>query len=108
MREIKQQTVQLQNDIVTLQRKISDLECRSRRYNLVFEGIAEREGESWKDCEEILTKTLMEKLQFQTGVELDLKEFIELARDKMTSQGQSLQHFTLLNKGNGCGQRGSI
>ena len=43
--------------------KLVDLEDRSRRNNIRFEGIKERENESWEDCENKIYDLLENKLE---------------------------------------------
>ena len=45
--------------------KVDDLECRSKRNNLIFHGIERNDGETPKDCEEKLQKIVTEKLGLQ-------------------------------------------
>ncbi|XP_065683329.1 uncharacterized protein LOC136096107 [Hydra vulgaris] len=56
----KQKATNLENEY--LKDKIAELEDRSRRNNLRFEGIEETEGETWKNSEEKVKKLLKEKL----------------------------------------------
>ena len=51
--------------------KLIDLENRSRRNNLRFDGIRENERESWIDCEEKIHKLLKEKLHINENIEIE-------------------------------------
>ena len=47
--------------------KLVDLEDRSRRNNLRIDGIKEKVGESWEDCEAEVEKLFREKLDIRRG-----------------------------------------
>ena len=49
--------------IITTDAKLIDLEDRSRRNNLRFEGINEHENETWEDCENKIYDLLENKLE---------------------------------------------
>ena len=54
-----------------LKDKLRDLEDRSRRDNLRFDGVKEYENESWNDTEEILKDFLFEHLGLQ-NIKIDV------------------------------------
>ena len=45
--------------------KVDDLECRSKRNNLIFHGVERNDGETPKDCEDKIQKIITEKLGLQ-------------------------------------------
>lgn len=54
------------------EKKMDDLEGRSKRNNLIFTGLkAKSERESWEDCEELVQGVLRDQLKFQDEVQFD-------------------------------------
>lgn len=67
--EIKQENTTLKADnealkseITSLKNNVNYLEAQSRRNNLIFDGIEEKEGESWDECERALQSILIKHL----------------------------------------------
>lgn len=56
------------NVIKEIKHKLNDLENRSRRSNLRFDGIKEEVGEEWSDCEKKLKKIIRENLQLNENI----------------------------------------
>ena len=54
----RQQIFQLKSEIKELEDKVDDLENRSRRNNLCFEGISESAGENWQQTENKLKELI--------------------------------------------------
>ena len=63
--------------------KLVDLEDRSRRNNLRIDGIKEKVGESWEDCEAEVEKLFREKL--------DIEDKIIIERAHRTKQNKKQQ-----------------
>ncbi len=57
--------------LLSMTDKLEYLEGKTRRNNLVFDGVAEAPGETWAETEEKITMILKEKLQFQHKVEVE-------------------------------------
>ncbi|XP_065645380.1 uncharacterized protein LOC136075869 [Hydra vulgaris] len=51
--------------------KLAELEDRSRRNNLRFNGVEESENESWKDCERKIQEVLKSKFGFTNDLEIE-------------------------------------
>jgi len=68
MKEVISELAEENNDLKTqlhdLARKTDDLECRSKRNNLIFYGIPRAENETSQDCEGIVRDLITDK----TGV----------------------------------------
>jgi hypothetical protein len=56
----------INNDLKQFETKVDDLENRSRRNNLCFDGIPEEQKESWLATENKVKQILTEKLQIKT------------------------------------------
>ena len=57
--------------------KLTELEDRSRRNNLLIDGIAEANNGSWENCEEQLQKIIKEKLKIEKNIEIDVTEQVK-------------------------------
>jgi hypothetical protein len=66
---LNQKSLNEEND--ALKNKIAELEDRSRRNNLRFEGIEETEGETWEKSEELIKNLLKEKLNIKDGIQIE-------------------------------------
>jgi hypothetical protein len=64
-----------------LKDKLAELEDRSRRNNLRFEGIDENEGETWEKSEEIIKNFVREKL--------DIKQELNIERAHRTGKREN-------------------
>ena len=51
-----------------VEKKLTDLEDRSRRSNLRIDGVAEEIGESWDDCEQKVKEIFMDKLDLVNSI----------------------------------------
>ena len=51
-----------------VQKKLTDLEDRSRRNNLRIDGVEEENGESWDDCERKVKEIFMNKLELENDI----------------------------------------
>ena len=51
-----------------VQKKLTDLEDRSRRNNLLIDGVEEENGESWDDCERKVKEIFMKKLELENDI----------------------------------------
>ena len=58
-------------DVSELHAKLNDLEDRSRRNNLKFEGVAEGPNENWEQSTEKILKIISDKLQISEPVEIE-------------------------------------
>ena len=52
-------------------KKLSELEDRSRRNNLRFDGLTEDPNETWDDCEQKVQDVLLNKLNIEGNIEID-------------------------------------
>ena len=59
---LAQENEYLRNGQKNLFLKVDDLECRSKRNNLIFHGVERSDSETSKDCEDKIQKILTEKL----------------------------------------------
>ena len=57
--------------------KLTELEDRSRRNNLLIDGIAEANNGSLENCEEQLQKIIKEKLKIEKSIEIDVTEQVK-------------------------------
>ena len=48
-----------------VEKKLTDLEDRSRRNNLRIDGVAEENRETWDDCERKVKEIIMDKLELE-------------------------------------------
>ena len=77
-----------------VEKKLTDLEDRSRRNNLRIDGVAEENGESWDDCERKVKEIFMEKLELENDIII-----IERAhRAKKSKYGKKDQPRTIVCK----------
>ena len=51
-----------------VEKKLTDLEDRSRRNNLRIDGVAEENGETWDDCERKVKEIIMDKLELENDI----------------------------------------
>ena len=45
------------------ERQTNDLECQSKRINLIIYGLPRVENEAWQECEEVVQELLTDKLE---------------------------------------------
>ena len=57
-----------------VEKKLTDLEDRTRRINLRIDEVAEGNGEGWDDCKQRMKEIFMVKLEL--GADISLKELI--------------------------------
>jgi ribA/ribD-fused uncharacterized protein len=67
--ELKTSNSALKIEMNKMKSQISYLECQSRRNNLLFDGLAEKQNETWEECETILKRKLHEYLGHVLNVE---------------------------------------
>ena len=61
--------VEITEDFVTkTKKKVTDLEDRSRRNNLCFDGFQEEINETWQESESIITDFVKEKLEIEEDI----------------------------------------
>ena len=76
-----------------VEKKLTDLEDRSRRNNLRIDGVAEENGETWDDCERKVKEIIMDKLELENDI------IIERAhRTKKSKYGKKDQPRTIVCK----------
>ena len=51
-----------------VEKKLTDLEDRSRRTNLRIDGVAEENGETWDHCERKVKEIIMDKLELENDI----------------------------------------
>ena len=51
-----------------VEKKLTNLEDRSRKNNLQIDGVAEENGETWDDCERKVKKIIMDKLELENDI----------------------------------------
>ena len=68
---LRLQTTDMQERLVTLTLKADDLECRSKRNNVIFYGLHRPDGETGQDCEDALQDFLTDKLELSRTIEFD-------------------------------------
>ena len=51
-----------------VEKKLTDLEDRSRKNNLRIDGAAEENGENWDDCERKVKEIFMDKLELENDI----------------------------------------
>ena len=54
-----------------IERKTDDLECRSKRNNLIIYGLPRVENETWQECEEMVQELLTDKLEMHESPHFD-------------------------------------
>ena len=74
VQELKQKNLQFANDIDSLKKGLLDMDCITRKNNLIFEGIDESENETRAQCEGLLKQKLLEKLN------IDAEEVLKFDR----------------------------
>ena len=65
---LEEKVEQIYNYQIDLEKKLTDLEDRSRRSNLRIDGVAEEIGESWDDCEQKVKEIFMDKLDLVNSI----------------------------------------
>ena len=68
---LRKQTTDMQERLDTLTLKADDLECRSKRHNVIFYGLHRPDGETGQDCEDALQDFLTDKLELSRTIEFD-------------------------------------
>ena len=68
---LKQENVDLRSCLQEMDVKIDDLECRSRRNNLLFYGLSRFENESHQDLEQTVQEFLTDRLELSESVSFD-------------------------------------
>ena len=65
---LRKQTTDMQERLDTLTLKADDLECRSKRNNVIFYGLHRPDGETGQDCEDALQDFLTDKLELSRTI----------------------------------------
>ena len=68
---LRKQTTDMQERLDTLTIKADDLECRSKRNNVIVYGLHRPDGETGQDCEDALQDFLTDKLELSRTIEFD-------------------------------------
>lgn len=68
---LKSENCEMKDRMTYLEKKVDDLEGRSKRNNLIFYGIPRRENETKRDCENMVHDVLTQKLNMSQPVEFD-------------------------------------
>ena len=68
---LKKQTSVIQERLDSLTIKADDLECRSKRNNVIFYGLHRPDGETGQDCEDALQDFLTDKLELSRTIDFD-------------------------------------
>ena len=68
---LRKQTTVIQERLDSLTIKADDLECRSKRNNVIFYGLHRPDSETGQDCEDALQDFLTDKLELSRTIELD-------------------------------------
>ena len=71
MSELAEENKDLKTQLHDLARKTDDLECRSKRNNLIFCGIPRADNEASQDCEGIVSDLITDKLELADDIEFD-------------------------------------
>ena len=71
MSELAEENNNLKTQLQDLARKTDDLECQSKRNNLVFCGIPRADNKTSQDCEGIVHDLITDKLELADDTELD-------------------------------------
>ena len=71
MSELAEENSNLKTQLHDLARKTDDLECRSKRNNLIFCGIPRADNETSQDCEGIVRDVTTDKLKLADDIEFD-------------------------------------
>ena len=71
MSELTEENNNLRTQLQDLARKTDDLECRSKRNNLIFYGIPRADNETSQDCEGIVRDLITDKLELAEDTEFD-------------------------------------
>lgn len=69
--ELKTENVDLKARVENVERKTDDLECRSRRNNLIIYGLPRQDDESWQDCEDSVREMIVDKLELVDDFQFD-------------------------------------
>ena len=70
-KDLKVQNENLEKKVVEMERKMDDLECRSKRNNLIIHGLYRAEKEIGEDCEAALKDLITNKLELANGIQFD-------------------------------------
>ena len=54
-----------------IERKTDDLECRSKRNNLIIYGLPRVENETWQECEDVVQELLTDTLETHESPQFD-------------------------------------
>ena len=68
LEEKAEETYDYQIDPEEVEKKLTNLEDRSRRNNLRIEGAAEENGETWDDCEQKVKEIFMDELELDNYI----------------------------------------
>ena len=69
--ELTTENNNLKTQLQDLARKTDDVECRSKRNNLIFHGIPRADNETSQDCEGIVRDLITDKLELADDTEFD-------------------------------------
>ena len=90
---LEEKVEQIYNYQIDLEKKLTDLEDRSRRSNFRIDGVAEENGEGWDDCKRKVKKIFRNRLELENDV------IIERAhRANKSKYGKKDQLRTIMRK----------
>ena len=69
--DLKSDNVNLRIRMADIERKTDDLECRSKRNNLIIYGLPRVENETWQECEEMVQELLTDTLEMHESPQFD-------------------------------------
>ncbi len=69
--DLKSDNVNLRKRMADIERQTDDLECRSKRNNLIIYGLPRVENETWHECEEVVQELLTDKLEMHESPQFD-------------------------------------
>ena len=69
--DLKSDNVNLGKRMADIERQTDDLECRSKKNNLIIYGLPRVENETWQECEEVVQELLTDKLEMHDSPQFD-------------------------------------
>nr|KAG5694059.1 hypothetical protein BaRGS_025638 [Batillaria attramentaria] len=71
LQDFRQENEQLRSKLDSLYLKTDDLECRSRRNNVLIHGLPKADNETAEECEQTVQEFLIDKLELPETVQFD-------------------------------------
>jgi len=96
---LEEENVDLRNTIKSMDERLDYMENQSRRNNLIFHGVAPaKKGETWTDCEKIVTDVIEQKLDLTDSVNIQRAHRIMRGKAIIVKLSEDKDKYAILKR----------